>query len=1031
MRRHEVLRTRVVVREGEPVQEITAAQGLALAVVDLRALPEEEREARARQLTEEEAGRPFDLGQGPLLRTVVLQLGREQQVLILNLHHIIADGWSLEVLWRELGRLYEGYEEGKGSPLEELPIQYADYGEWQREWLQGGVLEEQLSYWKKQLQGLPGMLELPTDRPRPALQSFRGAKQTTVLPGELAEGLKGLSRRAGTTLFMTLLAAFQVLLARASGQVDFAVGVPIANRNRVELEGLIGFFVNTLVMRSELSGEPSFRELLQRVREAALSGYAHQDLPFEKLVEEMQPERNLSHLPLFQVMFDVQNSPMPAWDFGGLRITQMEIETRATKCDLVVSIAEEEQGLVSVIEYNTDLFDAATIVGLQERYRKLLEEVVADEERCIWELPILSAGEQQQLAEWNQTQGEYPRQSIAELFEEQVERTPGGVAVVFEGEELSYGELNGRANQLAHYLRGLGVGREVLVGICVERSLEMVVGLLGILKAGGAYVPLDPSYPPERLRYMVEDAQVQVILTQQDWQRKLPATSVPVVCLDRDWGVIGQERKEDANSAVTAENLAYVAYTSGSTGAPKGVSILQKSVVRLVKGTDYVELSAGETFLQLAPISFDASTFEIWGCLLNGGRLVVMAPATPSLEEIGRALQQYQVTTLWLTAGLFHLMVNERVQDLRGVRQLLAGGDVLGLRQVQKVLQELPETRLINGYGPTEGTTFTCCYAMQGSGPGGSSVPIGRPIANTQVHILDATLQPVGIGVAGELYIGGDGLARGYWRRPELTAENFVPNPFSAEPGTRLYRSGDRARWLGDGNLEFYGRVDYQAKIRGYRVELEEIESVLQEQAGVQQAVVVVRAEGGGEKRLVGYVVAEPAAASASQLRTYLRSKLPEYMVPSAWVFLQQFPLTPNGKVDRSVLPRPESAKPRLAPPEVEHHTELEQTLAAVWQEVLQVDSVDLDDNLFDLGAHSLLVVRMASALRRVLNRDIPVVDLFAYPSIRALAQRLGQSAGNPVQLDDIEDRAGRRKQYLIHRKETMGHRTIQKEILG
>ena len=601
----------------------------------------------------------------------------------------------------------------------------------------------------------------------------------------------------------------------------------------------------------------------------------------------------------------------------------------------------------------------------------------------------LSAGEQQQLAEWNQTQGEYPRQSIAELFEEQVERTPGGVAVVFEGEELSYGELNGRANQLAHYLRGLGVGREVLVGICVERSLEMVVGLLGVLKAGGAYVPLDPSYPPERLRYMVEDAQVQVILTQQDWQRKLPATSVPVVCLDRDWGVIGQERKEDANSAVTAENLAYVAYTSGSTGAPKGVSILQKSVVRLVKGTDYVELSAGETFLQLAPISFDASTFEIWGCLLNGGRLVVMAPATPSLEEIGRALQQYQVTTLWLTAGLFHLMVNERVQDLRGVRQLLAGGDVLGLRQVQKVLQELPETRLINGYGPTEGTTFTCCYAMQGSGPGGSSVPIGRPIANTQVHILDATLQPVGIGVAGELYIGGDGLARGYWRRPELTAENFVPNPFSAEPGTRLYRSGDRARWLGDGNLEFYGRVDYQAKIRGYRVELEEIESVLQEQAGVQQAVVVVRAEGGGEKRLVGYVVAEPAAASASQLRTYLRSKLPEYMVPSAWVFLQQFPLTPNGKVDRHALPAPEGRRPRLAEPYMAPRTAIERLLSGIWQEVLQVAPVGIHDNFFDLGGESLLATQVVSRVRRSLCTDVNVRTLFETPTIAQLAEKV------------------------------------------
>ena len=1020
VRRHEVLRTRVVVREGEPVQEITAAQGLALAVVDLRALPEEEREARARQLTEEEAGRPFDLGQGPLLRTVVLQLGREQQVLILNLHHIIADGWSLEVLWRELGRLYEGYEEGKGSPLEELPIQYADYGEWQREWLQGGVLEEQLSYWKKQLQGLPGMLELPTDRPRPALQSFRGAKQTTVLPGELAEGLKGLSRRAGTTLFMTLLAAFQVLLARASGQVDFAVGVPIANRNRVELEGLIGFFVNTLVMRSELSGEPSFRELLQRVREAALSGYAHQDLPFEKLVEEMQPERNLSHLPLFQVMFDVQNSPMPTWDFGGFRITQRSWRQRRPTAICSSLLMWSEPGLVVTIEYNTDLFDAATIVGLQERYRKLLEEVVADEERCIWGLPILSAGEQQQMAEWNRTEAGYPgEKTVVELFEEQVERTPGGVAVVFEGEELSYGELNGRANQLAHYLRGLGVGREVLVGICVERSLEMVVGLLGVLKAGGAYVPLDPSYPPERLRYMVEDAQATVVLTQERLRELLPEGGARVVLLDGDWEQVQGQSVWNPESAAGSDNLAYVIYTSGSTGKPKGaMNSLRAISNRLLWMQEAYALDGSDRVLQKTPFSFDVSVWEFFWPLITGACLVVARPGGHrEAAYLTHLIQEQQITTLHFVPSMLEVFLRDGAAgQCSSLRRVMCSGEALTTGLTTEFFSRLG-CELHNLYGPTEAAVDVTCWQCQAAEKAGT-VPIGKPIANLKTYVLDGHGQPVPVGVTGELYLGGVGVGRGYLRRPELTAEKFMPDPFSSEGGARLYRTGDLARYRPDGNLEFMGRADQQVKIRGNRIELGEIEAVLQEHTEIRQAAVVAREDEPGDKRLIAYVVGcDQQAPTIADMRRYLAERLPDYMMPSRFVTLKAIPLTPNGKLDRQALPLPEqerSVSPRdfVAPRDV-----VELQLARIWEETLNVRPVGVHDDFFELGGHSLLAVQVVARIKERFGQQVPLAALFEGPTVERQAESLrrGSSSAKRSALVAIQAVGEKPPLFLIH----------------
>jgi amino acid adenylation domain-containing protein len=781
---------------------------------------------------------------------------------LLTMHHIVSDGWSMGVLYRELTALYEAYSSGKSSPLEELAIQYADFAVWQREWLQGEELEKQLSYWRQQLGGSTAALALPVDHPRPPVQSYRGARESVMISKEVMEGLKRLSQREGVTLFMTLLAAFQTLLFRYTGDEDLRIGSPIANRNRAEIEGLIGFFVNTLVMRADLSGNPTFRELLGRVKEVALGAYAHQDLPFEKLVEELKPERSMSRNPLFDIVFAMQNAPTAGVEFSGLRIVPWGVENRRTRFDLEVYTWERGVELECLFVYNRDLFEAATIKRMMGHFGELLQGVVEDPEQKVSQYKLLKAEERAQLlVEWNQTATEYPREGcIHELFEEQVKRTADSVAVVFEAQRVSYGELNRRANRLAHYLKKRGVGPEVLVGICMERSVEMIVGLLGILKAGGAYVPLDPSYPPERFSFMLEDARVAVLLTQASLRDNLPVNQATVIALDSEWAALGCESEENPVCQTVPENLAYLMYTSGSTGRPKGVSVVHRSVVRLVKETNYLKLGADEVFLQFAPLSFDASTFEIWGSLLHGARLLVMPPGLASLAELGEAVRRGGVTTLWLTAGLFHQMVETELERLRGLRQLLAGGDVLSVPHVEKAARELGGCRLINGYGPTENTTFTCCYEVKAGEQFASSVPIGVPISNTEVYILDREMSPVPVGVAGELCIGGDGLARGYLNDARLTAEKFVPHPLSEEPGARLYRTGDRVRYLRDGNIEFLGRSDQQVKVRGYRIELEEIEAALKQHPAVEQAVALAREDTPGDKRLVAYVIqkAEP-----------------------------------------------------------------------------------------------------------------------------------------------------------------------------
>jgi amino acid adenylation domain-containing protein len=1012
--RHETLQTTFPTVDSQPVQLIAEPAPFLLPVVDLlqqmNDASADERQREATRLAQEEAQRPFDLSTGPLFRATLLKVEAEEHIALVTMHHIISDGWSIGILIREVATLYAAFSRGEASRLAPLAIQYADYAAWQREWLQGDVLEQQLSYWREHLAGAPPVLELPTDHPRPPVQSFRGARHRFSLNGELTQALTALSRREGATLFMTLLAAFKTLLYRYSEQESIVVGTPIAGRTEVETEELIGFFVNTLVLRTEINAEMSVREVIERVKEGALGGYGHQEVPFEKLVEEMAPERSLSHTPLFQVMFVMQNEPRTELEMSGVGVSAVGTQSGTAKFDVTMAITEAEGGLRGGIEYNTDIYEAETIERMAGHFERILESMVERPEQRVGEIEMLTEDEQHQLlVEWNETEQPLPTLlSVATLFEAQVERTPDAVAVVFEDEHLTYKELNGRANLLAHHLRAQGVGCESLVALSLPRSSELIVVLIGILKAGGAYLPLDAEYPQERLSFMLRDAAPSLLLTKRALLPAFASHDIPVVCIDDVANERANDKSVDNLPCVTnGDNLAYVMYTSGSTGQPKGTAVTHRNVVRLVYQARYAVMDSKQVFLQFAPISFDASTFEIWGCLLNGGRLVVMASEKPSLEELGRVISQTGVTTLWLTAGLFHLMVDERLEDLSKVEQLLAGGDVLSASHVRRYIEASRGRRLINGYGPTESTTFACCYEMTEATGIGETVPIGRPINNTKAYVLDRNLRMVARGVVGELYLGGAGVARGYLHRPELTAERFVPDPFAREAGARLYRTGDRVRVLADGNIEYLGRRDGQVKVRGFRIELGEIEAVLAEHDSVREAVVVAgEGTGGGtDKRLVAYVVgARAEGINVGVLRGYVEGRLPQYMVPSVFVEMESLPLTPNGKVDRRALPEPEQSRPELESSFVAPETELEQIIAGIWREVLEVERVGVHDGFFDLGGHSLLLAQAHSRLRNTLNRDISMVDLFKYPTISALAKYLSEEKDSTDEQNVAED---------------------------
>jgi amino acid adenylation domain-containing protein len=979
IQRHETLRTSFGMVDEKPLQFIAATVPFTLPLVDLQELPEVEKLAELQILITAEYTQAFDLSTAPLLRVKLICLESDSHVLLVTMHHIISDAWSVGIFLKELSSFYAA------SPLPKLQIQYADYAYWQRQWQQNDIITTQLNYWKQELADAPPVIELPTDHPRSAIQTFRGSIQRFKLGDDLTNKLKTLSQKSGASLFMTLQAAFATLLYRYTGQEDIVIGSPITNRNRPALELLIGFFVNTLVLRTCLENNPTFRELLAQVRQVALNAYAHQDVPFDQLVEVLQPQRHLSHSPLFQVMFVLQNSPVQKLDLPGLNVTQIELDrpTAGATFDLTLSMQEIDSELRGAFEYNANLFDDDTIARMVEHFKTLVEAIATNPDECVGQLPLLTAAEQHQLLfEWNDTKTNYPHQCIHQLFEEQVEKTPNAVAVGFGNQQLTYRELNTRANQLAHYLQKLGVGEETWVGICLDRSPTIIVAMLSILKAGGAYLPLDPSYPSDRLAFMLQDAQAFLLLTEQQLYGQL--TTVEQICLDSDWSVICQESQQNLKCNTTADNLAYVIYTSGSTGQPKGVMVPHRGVVRLVRNTDYIDLQPKDVIAQASNTSFDAATFEIWAALLNGAKVAILERETVlSPRDFASSLQTEGVTTLFITTALFNQMIQEVPLAFASLRYLLFGGEAVDTRRVRQLLAAGAPQKLLHVYGPTENTTFSTWYNIQHIEPKAETLPIGRAIANTQNYILDRYLQPVPIGVSGELYLGGAGLARGYLNRPNLTSERFIANPFVEDE--RLYKTGDLGRFLPDGNIEFLGRIDHQVKIRGFRIELGEIETVLSQHSQVQQAVVTVREDAPGNKYLTAYVVGETETLNSSELRQFLKPQMPEYMMPSAFVMLKTLPLTPNGKVDRQALPKPETTNSELEAAFVAPRTWLEEKLAEIWCTVLHQEKVGIYDNFFELGGHSLLLTSVISRIQQTLAIAIPLRSLFAAPTIAEL----------------------------------------------
>ncbi|NJP19916.1 MAG: amino acid adenylation domain-containing protein [Hydrococcus sp. CRU_1_1] len=1037
VKRHESLRTTFKTAEGQPVQVIAPSLTITLPIIDLQKCDPRsadlgnrtEQELKLQQLATQESQQSFNLSQLPLWRSKLLHLESQEHILLLTIHHIIADEWSVEVLLHDLGAFYQASITQKLPSLPELPIQYKNYTYWQRQYLTGDILATQLSYWKKQLEGAPTILQLPTDRPRSPVQTYRGTQQTLELSKTLTEALEKLARQESVTLFMLLLAAFKTLLYRYTGQEDISIGSPIANRNRDELKRLIGFFVNTLVLRTNLEGNPNFRELLRRVRQVALEAYAHQDLPFDKLVEAMQPVRDVSHTPLFQVSFTLRNPPQ-IQEISGLNLSPVKVESCTAQFDLSLVVELNEESSTASFEYNTDLFDATTIARMLAHWQNLLEVIVANPEAKLSELSLLSETEKQQiLVEWNNTQVDYAQDlCIHQLFEKQVERTPDSIAVVFENLHLTYRELNNRANQLAHYLQNLGIKPDVIAGICIERSLEMVIAILAILKAGGAYLPLDPTYPNERLAFMMADAQVSVLLTQSHLIETLPSQQdTHVICLDRD-AIILTDRQSYKNpvSEVNISNLAYVIYTSGSTGTPKGVLNTHLGLSnRLMWMQDEYDLTfcdslrecCADRVLQKTPFSFDVSVWEFLWPLFTGASLVLAKPeGHRDSAYLVDLIATEQITTLHFVPSMLQVFLEEpQLEKCRSLKRVFCSGEALSLALQKRFFARL-DAELHNLYGPTEAAidvTYWHCQRHINR----QFIPIGRAIANTQIYILDRYLQPVPIGVAGELHIGGLGLARGYLNRTELTEEKFIANPF--KQGERLYRTGDLARYHQDGTIEYLGRIDHQVKLRGFRIELGEIEAVLSQHPAVREVIVMARGETFEDKQLVAYLVSDrDEQLTTNELRNYLKEFLPEYAIPSIFVWLNNLPLLPNGKVNRHALPVPENLRPTLTETYQAPSSEIERAIASIWQEVLNLEKVGINDNFFDLGGHSLLLVRVNHKLNTVLNRNLSVVEMFQNPTISALARYLTQKSEPKQVFESVRDRAQKRIRVLNQRQQ-------------
>jgi amino acid adenylation domain-containing protein len=1009
--RHESLRTVFALEDGIPVQVIAEAPAFALPVVDLSGEPDAEERALA--LATEQACEGFDLSADPLLRAQLIRIADEDHVLSLTIHHIAADAWSMGVLNRELSTLYGALAEGRDPELPELPIQYGDFAVWQRQWMEDGGLDGQLEYWERALAGAPTLLELPTDKPRPAEQSFRGTTLRRVLPAELLAGLKSLGDREGATLFMTLLAAFSTLMSRYSGQQDIVVGSPVANRNRLELEGLIGLFVNTLPLRTDLSGQPSFREAIRRAREACLGGFSNQDLPFEKLVQELNPERDRSHAPLAQVLFVLQSSVEKPVTLPGLEQERVVTERGTSKFDLSLFASEVPDGLRVSIEYCTDLFEEATIERMIEHFRVLLESAVEDPDCPVDRLRIIPDSERELvLRSWNDTARPYGLdRCVHELFADQSRRTPDQIAAEFGDQVLTYAELDTAADALGRRLRELGVGPDVAVAIAADRSLEMVVGVLAILKAGGAYAPIDPSYPQERIAFMLADSGTPVLLTHQRLVDGLPEHEAHVLLLDDVLTPAPADAADDPVPAagVTADNLAYVIYTSGSTGRPKGVAVGHRPLVNLITWQlqSLTEPVAART-LQFASLSFDVAFQEMFSTWCSGGTLVLIEDRVRrDPRALLEVLGEERLERLFLPyVGLQALCeATEHTQtSLPSLRQVITAGEQLKATEpIRRFFARHVECRLTNHYGPSESHVVTAFELPAATADWSSLPPIGRPIANARIYLLDPHREPVPVGVPGELYIGGVSLARGYLGRAELTAERFVADPFGDGPDARMYKSGDLARHLPDGNIEFLGRSDDQVKIRGFRVELGEVEAMLTRHPAVAEAVAIAREDRPGDVRLVAYVVLKAGRTEPEpDLLQHARRLVPDYLVPQHVVILPSVPLTPSGKIDRRGLPAPQRQQNGDRPAQEQSSTELERALAGIWQRLLQVDQVGLDDDFFDLGGHSLLAVQVVHAIEEELGRTCTLPMLFRSGTVRALAAELqagGADADEPTVL--------------------------------
>jgi amino acid adenylation domain-containing protein len=993
--RHEVLRTSFRLVNGEPFQFVSPARKAPVELIDLAPLTQEQRETECLRLRTVEGEQPFDLSRDLPIRVALVRLSEVDHLLLLTIHHIVSDGWSMGIFTREFSTIYQALSTGHEVELPELPIQYADFAEWQREWLQGDVLSEQLTYWKESLAGAPAVLELPTDRPRPAVQSFRGSHLKFALSQDLSQSLAALSRREGATLFMTLLTAFQALLLRYTDQEDIVVGTPIAGRNQIETEGLIGLFVNTLVLRTDLSGEPTFLEALRRVKETALGAYAHQDLPFERLVEEMNPARDVSHTALFQVLFILQNAPRESFGLSNLTVTRLPAASQTAKFDLTLQMSEDRDQLTCWLEYNTDLFDESTIARMGRHFEVLFESIVASPECRLSRLPLLTGEERLQLVEWNDNEVEYRTdRCLHEVFEEQVRATPNQPAVFSGSQRLSFAKLNSSANQLAHFLRRRGVGPEVRVAVCIERSLEMLVAVMGVLKAGGAFVPIDPAYPAERVSFLLADSRAPILLTEEPMLASLPASDAMRICLDSDWQRIALESSQNPEPVGNSYNAAYVIYTSGSTGKPKGaLSPHSASLNRLDWMWRAFPFNKDDVCCQKTSLSFVDSIWEIFGPLLKGVPLVIIPDddvKDPAL--LIKVLSANNVTRVVLVPPLLRVLLDQPgnlQHSLPRLQYWTCSGEALPLDLARAFMVRMPESVLINLYGSSEVAADVTCYEVN-EAEGLPTIPIGRPIANTAAYLLDTHLEPVPVGVYGELYISGAGLARCYLDQRELTAERFLPDLFGRKAGGRMFRTGDIARYRPDGAIEYLGRKDFQVKIRGHRVELGEVENSLGAHPSVKVAVASLVQLTDDNEGLVCYVLPNDSPVPdtdkfAGELRRFLKQKLPEFMVPARFVFLDALPLTPSGKIDRRALRPPEGDRvtdnARVLPAD-----EMERRLVRIWENLLGVKPVGVTENFFDLGGHSLLAVKLVSKIVEEFGQRIPLVSFFQTATVEGLA---------------------------------------------